>query len=260
MAQESLQEKLQKGYQAMLETIEALVEKEGKSIRDAVYSAEEKISEWEELSKDEVGKISDEIKQDLKELGETMYGAKQAFREQARMDARYLAESTWNKLSEIADKGTLQLIQFKEALEENVREITEEQHYDEHGEHQQWRSEHALWTDEISLWQKELEEAQYKIEGIQQAINKVGLSLVEHQQAIMAHEAVASEHERAMADAVKAPDSEIVSAKDDQHHDKHKQERQEHELHARFHARAKEHHRRLMSLVNQLEKHMQDVG
>lgn len=260
MADESLQEKLQRGYHAMLETVEALVEKEGKSVRDAVYSAEEKLSEWEELSKEEISNISGEIQEDLKELGETLYGAKKAFREQARMDAHYLAEATWDKLSEIADKSTVQLIQFKEALQENVREISEELHEDEHHDHQKWHSQHALWLDEINLWQKEHEEAQYKIEGIQQAINKLNVALGEHRQAIQSHEQVTAEHERIIADVEKDPTSRVAEEREDQEEAIHKQERAGHNMHAEFHAKAKAHHRTMMSLISKLEKHMREVA
>ncbi len=144
MSNDNLQEKLQRAYHSMLENVEDFIEKEGKDIREAFYKAEDKLGEWEQLSKDEVKKVSDEVKRDLTALSDTLVGAKTAFREQIEFDKRYLAEATWNKLMSIADKSTVQLIQLKASLAENVREITQEEHTGKHHEHQRWDSEHAI--------------------------------------------------------------------------------------------------------------------
>ncbi len=143
MSTDNLQEKLQQAYHTMLDTIGTFIATEGKTVREALDHAEESIHEWGELSKEEISKVSDEVKHDLGSLGETLSGAKIAFKEQIKLDKHYLAESTWKKLSEIANTGTLQLIQFKESLKESAREITEAEHEADHHDHQHWHSDHV---------------------------------------------------------------------------------------------------------------------
>ncbi len=117
-----LKNKLQKAYQSMVDTVEVLVKKEGKTLREAFENAEEKLSEWEELSKEEINDISTEVKNDLQAIGETFEGAKQAYKRQLKMDTTYVTDSILDKLSEIADTPTAQFLLFKEQLEEQTQQ------------------------------------------------------------------------------------------------------------------------------------------
>ena len=74
-------ETTEKGYYSMLEAVENLVAKEGKNLKEAVLIAEEKLSEWGELGREEVNTISDEVKRDLGSLGETIEEAMDNIRE-----------------------------------------------------------------------------------------------------------------------------------------------------------------------------------
>ena len=51
MDTKEIQEKLQSAYKSMLEHIEELVDKDKKPIKEAFKEAEEKLNDWQELSR-----------------------------------------------------------------------------------------------------------------------------------------------------------------------------------------------------------------
>jgi len=110
MNNQELINKMKSAYQHMVETIETLIDMEGKTLQEAVEIAEEKLSNWQELTKEEAQKISSEVKSDLQSIGETLNGAKDAYKEQFKIDAAYLTESLWEKLSKAADVGIIEEI------------------------------------------------------------------------------------------------------------------------------------------------------
>jgi hypothetical protein len=257
MSNDNLQDKLQRAYHSMLENVEDFIEKEGKDIREAFYKAEDKLGEWEQLSKDEVKKVSDEVKRDLTSLSDTLVGAKAAFREQIEFDKRYLAEATWNKLMSIADKSTVQLIQLKTSLEENVREITQEEHAGKHHEHQRWDSEHAMWLGEIVSWENSYAEAKAKLETVKNMLDQQVVALEEHKQVILSHDATEKAHEHTMTEAERDPSNLRVHKEDKEADVRHKQEIKTHEQQAIFHEKMKAHHHQTMALINTLHKESQ---
>lgn len=252
MKTEEIKEKLQRAYQAMVDTIEPLVEKEGKTLREAVETAEEKISEWEELSKEEVQEISAELKKDLRAMGETLEGAKEAYKEQLKMDAAYLTDSILEKFNKIADTPTAQFLLFKEQIEEEAREATFDEHLKEHQEHQNWHSEHQLWLDEIALWKQDHESALQKLHEIESALKKHSEELQEHEQVIKAHEAQDREHEEIIANVEQDPTSQVFEANDEREAKIHQKEKDVHAEHAELHQNMKKHHLHMMALVNKL--------
>ncbi len=124
MKTKALKEKLQKNYQAMLETIEVLINKEGHSLKEAFHHAEEKLSEIEELSREEIQEISDTVKQDLHSLSETLLEAKEAYKEQIKLNIAYMTEGLIDTLMKIADSNTAQLIEFKNKIAEEARKTS----------------------------------------------------------------------------------------------------------------------------------------
>ncbi len=249
---DELQKKLERGYQGMLTQIEELVTKEGKSVKEAVEHAEQKISDWGELSKEEVAKVRDEVEHDLGSLGEALNQAKEVFKNQAKLDTRYLTSSAWDKLSQIADKSTLQLIQFKEGLQEQVQEIIGTTSERAHQDHRRWQSEHELWLEEIQRWQKQHDEAVARLEEIQQGIHKHAEALAEHAQAIQAHDIQDQAHERLIADREKASDSSNDRSLDDEEQSQHEAAERLHEQHAKFHLQIKQKHQKIMGLIDRL--------
>lgn len=264
MSDPTTQEKLQRAYHDMLENVEEFVGKESKSIREAIYKAEDKLGEWEELSKDEISNISDEVKRDLTSFADTFIGAKAAFKEQLELDKRYLAQATWDKLSSIADKSTLQLIQLKEELAENMLAVEQSRYddpqYNEHHDHQQWHNEHALWLDDIAQWEKTNTEAKEKLENIKTLLNQQTLALEEHKQSIQSHEAIAKEHEHdlSLSSQQAHEQNENDEGKESREPDPiHVQENEKHQQQAAFHADIKDYHRQTLALINALHKEAQ---
>lgn len=251
---EELNKDLKRAYQTMVDTVEELVVKDGKNLQQAMHSAEEKLSEWNELSKEQVQEISTELKHDFQTLNENLNEAKESYKEEFKKDAAYVTDSIWGKLMKITDSNTEQLLVFEETLKEQAQAVTSGEHLTEHQEHTQWNSEHELWLAEIALWKKEHAEAFSKLEKIEAAISQHSDDLDEHAQVIQAHEARDHEHEEVMAKAEQDPSSKVFEVADDKEVAVHKQERQEHHQHAELHNTMKKHHSEMMSLVNKLYK------
>lgn len=64
MKPEDNNSELRRAYQNLVETVEDLVVKEGKTLQQAMFFAEDKLSEWNELSKKQVQDISEELNHD----------------------------------------------------------------------------------------------------------------------------------------------------------------------------------------------------
>lgn len=259
MDTEDITKKLQRAYHSMVDVLDDLTEKdlieqEGKSLKEAVELAQLKLSDWKELTREEVEKVSTEVKQDLSSLGETLYEARQVIREKLALDAEYLKETSLDKLNQIADKAALELAQFREDLREKVEDVTEDEYETEHHEHQQWDSEHAMWLDDIAVWEKEHQEAEEKLLVIKDRIHQQGVALQEHAQTIRAHQARDHEHETVLADAERDLSNESATDKEAASEKTHEQIRHVHENHASFHQKIKQQHKEAMVLINQLYK------
>lgn len=143
MDTKDVQEKLQKAYQSMLENVEELVDKEKKPLKEAFTEAEEKLSEWRELTKEEVDNISDELKSNLSEIGEVSYRLNKSIKETLSFDASFLADSIWNRLSKLADHTAVELSEFSEDLRQHM--ATDASTYTE--QQQNWFNDAKQWQD-----------------------------------------------------------------------------------------------------------------
>lgn len=254
MKLQEVDDKLKNAYKEMVDNIESLMQTEGKALKEAVEIAEDKLLTLKELSKEEVRKVSDEVKGDLKSIGETLQGAKEAYKEQLKFDAAYLTETIWEKLSKAADVGTEEFIAFTEDLKEKVREVRRDEHANEHSEHVSWSSDHGFWMDEIEIWKKDHQRALEHLQAIEAAIKKHSNELEEHAQVIQAHEAREKEHEEVMAGEEQDPTSRVLEEEGASLDALHEQERLEHQKHAELHDKFKNGHRKIMSLINHLYK------
>lgn len=258
MDTQDITSKLQRAYHSMVDILNDLVEKEGKSLKEAVGVAQQKLSGWEELTREEVEKVSAEVKQDLSSLDESLHKARQSFRDQLVLDTRYLKETSLDKLNQIADKATLELAQFREDLREKSEDVTEDKHETEHHQHQQWDSEHAMWLDDIAVWEREYKEAGEKLLVIQDGIRQHGVALQEHAQTIHAHQARDHEHETVMAAVERDQSNETAAGGDTSREEAHKQMQHVHEKHANFHQEIKQQHKETMVLIDKLYKQIKE--
>ena len=258
MKTQGLSEKMKKAYQNMVETIETLIDREGKQLKEAVLIAEEKLSSLQELSKEEAQKISTEIKSDLQSIGETINGAKLAYKEQFKIEANYLTEALWEKLSKVADVGTEEFLAFSEDLKQRARKARLDDHASEHKDHLHWSSDHEFWLDEVELWKKDHQDALQKLQAIETAIKKHTDYLEEHAQAIRAHEELDHEHEETILANELDPTSRIAEENDEKDISVHKQEKQLHATHAKLHQNLKKNHRKMMAMINHLYKQVVD--
>ena len=256
MKTQELSKKMITAYQNMVETVETLIEKEGKPLKEAVQIAEEKLSKWQELTNEESQKISAEVKSDLQSVGEALKGAKNAYKEQFAIDADYLTDSIWEKLSKVADVGTEEFLAFTEDLKERVNKVRMDDHASEHKEHLRWYSDHEFWLDEIEVWKKDHQQALEKLQAIESNIKKHTDLLEEHAQAIRAHEERDHEHEEVMVTNEIDPTSHVAEVDDNKDVAMHDEERQEHEKHAALHNSMKKDHRKMMAMINHLYKHV----
>ncbi len=161
MDTKEVQDKLQKAYHSMLEHVEELVEKDKKPLKEAFAEAEEKLSEWRELSREEVDHISDELKSNLSELGETTHRVNQSLKQTLSFDAAYLAGSIWNSLSKVADKTIVELSELNESLQEHM--ATDAASYSE---------QQQIWFNEVVQWQGDYEKALKQLDELRAGVRK----------------------------------------------------------------------------------------
>ena len=146
MESKDIQEKLQKAYHSMLEHVEELIDKDKKPLKEAFAEAEEKLSEWRELSREEVDKISTELKANLQDLGESSNTLRESLRETLKFDTAYLANNLWGKLAKVADKTKIELEELSESLQQHT--VADETTYSDQQQH---------WLNDAKDWQRDFE-------------------------------------------------------------------------------------------------------
>ncbi len=246
--------KIDQGYYSMLKAVEDLVAKEGKNLKEAVLIAEDKLSEWGELGREEVNSISDEVKRDVGSLGETIEEAKASFREKWEIDSKYLSDSTWKILSSVADKTTLAMMEFRSDIQERAQEAKKDLHEREHRDHREWHSDHEMWLDEIDIWQKEYQQAELSFESIRNSLKVRSEQLTKHAEAIRTHEYIDKVHEKDIARSEQDPDNSVLDAINDKNEEAYKEMMQRHEKETAVHQQLKEEHRNIMTLITKLNK------
>ena len=127
----------------MLEHVEELVDKDKKPLKEAFEEAEEKLSEWRELSREEVSHISEELKSNLSDVGEASHQLNESLKETLSFDASYLAGSVWNRLSKVADQTIVELSELGESLRQHT--VTDASTYSD--QQQIWLKDAAQWHD-----------------------------------------------------------------------------------------------------------------
>ncbi len=247
-------ENIKKGYHSMLKVVEDLVATEGKNIKEAFATAEDKLSEWGELGREEASSISDEVQHDIDSLGETIEEAKQSFKEKWELDSKYLSDATWESLSNVADKTTLALMEFRKELQEKAEEATKDLHKREHQDHRKWHSEHEMWLDDIKMWQNEYAKAEQSLDAIKESISKRSEQLDIHANNIKTHEYIDQVHEKDIARSERDPDNPAIEVINNNNEDAYEEMIQRHQKEADAHIKFKEDHRRVMSLIAKLNK------
>lgn len=161
MDTKEVQEKLQKAYQSMLHHIEELVDKDKKSLKEAFLDAEEKLGEWHDLSRDEVEKVSDELKSNMKEFGNASYFLNESLKETLAFDKNYLATSIWNSLSKVADKTRVEFNEFTEDLFHHMAMDTSH-----HSEQQK------IWFDDGLEWRGNYEKSLKQLDELRASVRQ----------------------------------------------------------------------------------------
>jgi len=244
-------DKIQRGYHAMIDNIEALIEKEGKSLKQALEVAEDKLEDWEDLTTDQYKRIRNEVRHDLHTLGNKMDDAKTSFMRRLEMDTQFMKKSTVNKLSSIADKATNELIEIKDSFFNKDEELTKDEKVQaEHLDHTRWHDDHLFWMTEIAMWRKETHDAGAKILAVHDAVNKHGTSLQDHVKDIRSHDEAVHDHELKLATLEKSFKNDTDEASRDQL--AHKIMSKSHKGHAQRHQQFKNKHREIIILVERL--------
>nr|WP_297348381.1 hypothetical protein [uncultured Glaciecola sp.] len=251
---------LQSSYQAIVDSVEEFVVKEGKTLQQAFYAAEEKLDAAKEISKEKIQQASSDLKDNLRLLGEAAEGVSQAYKEQVKFDLAYVNNSIWDKLQSIAVSNTAELMEFTRTLREKAQTAVTEEHLAAHQEHNKWDSDHALWLDEIEFWKKEHDQAQIKLAEIKNALKQKSAPLVDHARAIRANAEIGREHEKIMKNAEQDPSSEVFDEADEKEIKVHQRERQIHMQQSALHHELKTRHFKIMAMVNMLYKETQKAN
>lgn len=156
-----VQEKLQDAYKSMLEHVEELVDKDKKPLKQAFEEAEEKLSEWRELSREEISHISDELKSNLSEVGEVSHYLNKSLKETLSFDASYLASSIWSSLSKVADQTAVELSELGDSLRSHT--VTDASNYSE---------QQKNWAKDATQWQADYKNALAQLDEIRADIRK----------------------------------------------------------------------------------------
>jgi len=242
---------MQRGYHTMIDSIESLIKKEGKSLKQALEVTEEKLEEWEDLSVDQYKRIRDEVRYDLHSLGNKIDDAKTSFKYRLEMDTQFMKKSVIDKLSSIADKTTNELIELKDSLfDKEETHSNDEEIQAEHHDHTRWRDDHSFWMTEIAMWRKETNDIEAKLLAIHDAVNKQGISLQDHVKNIRIHDEAVNDHEVKLASLEKTLQNDTEESSEDQL--AHKRMSKSHKDHALLHQQFKNKHREIAILVERL--------
>jgi hypothetical protein len=184
MDTKAVQKTLQKAYQSMLAHIEELVDQDKKPLKEAFKEAEEKLSEWRELSREEVEHISTEIKSNLSDVGEASHQLNQSLKDNLSLDASYLADSIWNSLSKVADKTRIELSEFDKELREHMSTDAANQ-----SEQQQ------RWFNEAMQWQGDYEKDIKQLDLLRALVRKNMRETTRFSKAVIKNTAEQTEHD-----------------------------------------------------------------
>lgn len=184
MDTKEVQEKLQKAYNSMLENVEELVDKDKKPLKEAFAEAEEKLSEWRELTREEVDHISDELKSNLSEMGEVTHRLNQSIKETLSFDAAYLADSIWNRLSKLADHTVVELSEFSEDLRQHM--ATDASTYSEQQQN---------WFNDAMQWQGDYEAALKKLDLVRKDVRKQINETAKYSKAVISERTDQEQHD-----------------------------------------------------------------
>ncbi len=249
---------IEKSYHDMLKSVEKLVKKEGKTLREAIDIAEDKLFKRGGLEQEHAKQISAEVQRDLGSLGETIAEAKASFREKWELDSRYLSESAWDTLSRIADsvadKTTLAMMTLNRELQGRIADATSRLHEREHQDHRDWQSDHKMWLDDIAIWQKEYDRAEKDLVAIQSALQQRKEELDRHRQAIKTHEYIDQVHEQDIARSEKDPDNPVIQVIITGNAEGYAEMKARHREDAELHQALAQDHRKVISLITRLHK------
>lgn len=161
MDSREIQEKLQGAYKSMLEHVEELVDVDKRPFKEAFFEAEEKLHDWKELSREEVEKVSDELKDNLNDWGEASNQLNDSLKETFDFDKAYLASSIWNSLSKVADNTR---VEFNEFTEDLLRQMSVDAK--SHSDQQK------IWFDDGLQWKGDYEVALKQLDEIRASVRK----------------------------------------------------------------------------------------
>jgi paraquat-inducible protein B len=256
MSKKKQKTELQASYQAMVDAVEEFVVKEGKTLQQAFYAAEEKLNDAKEISEEKIEQASKELKDNLHFWGDAVEGVSEAYKEQIQFDLAYVNNSIWDKLQSIAKSNTNDLMAFTRTLKERAATARTEEHLAAHQHHSQWTSEHALWLEEVEFWKKDQAQALTKLVDIEKALIQKSAALAEHAQSIQDHAEIDHEHEKIMADAEQDPTSEVFKIADDKEVAEHQQEQIIHAQNLDRHHVLKTQHFKIMAMINMLHNEL----
>ncbi len=185
MKTKTVQENLQKAYHSMLKHVEDLVEKDKKPLKQAFVEAEEKLSEWRELSREEIAHISDELKSNFSDMGDASNRLNESLKETLSFDTSYLASSIWNRLSKVADQTMIELSELGDDLQKHMTTDASNQ-----------TEQQQCWFNEAQQWQGDYEIALKQLDSIRSDLRKKIRKVSVHNTAISNEKTDQAEHNR----------------------------------------------------------------
>lgn len=113
-------ERLVQGYEKMLsrvkDEIDQFQHKAGPVVHDHIDQAKQKAVELEELSEEEAQKIAVYLQRDLHDAASFLSDAKRVIGDWLYFDAQVAEDKLWHMFSDVADKTSLEIFEFKQRL------------------------------------------------------------------------------------------------------------------------------------------------
>ncbi len=111
------------GYNRMMERVKAALEEVGEkapTLEQALARARDKAVELKELSREEAGQISDYVRRDIEEAGRHLAESGTELRSWLSFDMELIEDRLLDMLFSVADRTTLELMQFQERMAQSA--------------------------------------------------------------------------------------------------------------------------------------------
>lgn len=116
-----LKKELYESYHSLLDRVRYAIDEGKETVEDAYKAAVEELQKLGSHSEEEIHNLSDVLKDDVRELNLQAHELREGLRSVIDFDKQYLTTEIREKLTQLADSTTIDMLNFKEELAERQR-------------------------------------------------------------------------------------------------------------------------------------------